>query len=921
MLKSIPILLVVVLLLLLGSVIRAPVTASPMAPGNGGSAAPLARTPVSAEEGEAIARAHLMDNAASYGVSRDDMATLRVTDNYADDITGARYIYFVQTVNGLTIYNAVINVTLLPDGSVLFVGNRTINDIGERAGGATPTLSAREAIDAAARALQLDYTSATVTRIETIGGTERVEVYSGGDLSLESIPVRLVYMPVKGELRLAWDLNIFQQDARHWWSVRMDAATGELLDKADWGVSENWDALLNDPNHIPTDADPATNATFATEIVAPYAPSFVGSYRVYEIPVESPNHATPLPPADGRVLVANPDLPSASPFGWHDTNGAAGAEFTTTQGNNAHAYTDTDGNNLPDAGSSPDGGAGLLFDFPLDLTQQPSTYRPAAVTNLFYWNNLMHDIPHLYGFTEAAGNFQENNYGNGGLGSDYVNAEAQDGGGINNANFFTPPDGLNPRMQMFLWNLTAPQRDGDLDNGIIAHEYGHGISNRLTGGPANVACLQNAEQMGEGWSDWQSVLLTMRPGDTATTNRGVGTYVLNQPTTGVGIRPAPYNTNFAVNNYTYSNLPGMAVPHGVGFVWNTMLWEMNWELINVYGFEANIYDTSPITEGGNILAYRLVSDGMKIQPCLPGFVDGRNAILAADVALTGGDNECTIWTAFARRGLGFSASQGSSASSTDGTAAFDLPPQCTGGPTATPSPSPSPTATLPGGAQVVTYCSTFAPIPIPDASGPVTGTLTIADAETILDLNVILTATHTWVGDLSFVLSNGTINADILNRPGVPASTFGCSGDNYSNLILDDEGDAGDVENLCGANPVNVPGSRYISGDPPNPIYLSGYDGGSTAGTWTIAASDAAGGDTGTFEQFCLEFVVPGNTPTPTTTPDPHTPTPTATGEPGTPTPTATETGSTPTATPSPTATTPPSSESKLYLPLIVRAP
>ena len=47
-----------------------------------------------------------------------------------------------------------------------------------------------------------------------------------------------------------------------------------------------------------------------------------------------------------------------------------------------------------------------------------------------------------------------------------------------------------------------PDRDSDLDNGVIAHEYGHGISNRLTGGPTTVTCLNNAEQMGEGWSDW-----------------------------------------------------------------------------------------------------------------------------------------------------------------------------------------------------------------------------------------------------------------------------------------------------------------------------------------------------------------------------------------------------------------------------------
>ncbi len=64
-----------------------------------------------------------------------------------------------------------------------------------------------------------------------------------------------------------------------------------------------------------------------------------------------------------------------------------------------------------------------------------------AITNLFYMNNMMHDIWYQYGFDEASGNFQENNYSNGGLVGDSVFADAQDGGGLNNANFGTPPDG------------------------------------------------------------------------------------------------------------------------------------------------------------------------------------------------------------------------------------------------------------------------------------------------------------------------------------------------------------------------------------------------------------------------------------------------------------------------------------------------
>jgi subtilisin-like proprotein convertase family protein len=129
-----------------------------------------------------------------------------------------------------------------------------------------------------------------------------------------------------------------------------------------------------------------------------------------------------------------------------------------------------------------------------------------------------------------------------------------------------------------------------------------------------------------------------------------------------------------VNNFTYGDIGGLAVPHGVGFVWATMLWDMTWALVDEHGFNPDIYD--PWNTGGTNLANQLVVDGLLLQPCNPGFVDGRDGILAADQALTGGANQCIIWEAFAARGLGFSASQGSSTSTTDGTEAFDLPNAC-----------------------------------------------------------------------------------------------------------------------------------------------------------------------------------------------------------------------------------------------------
>jgi hypothetical protein len=700
--------------------------------------ATTSQAPALREGAEGIARTHLLNNAATYGVHREDMAGLRLQTERTDRITGAHYLYFIQTVHDLDIYDAIVNVTLAPDGTVVQVGNRAQANLTRRATTATPTISPAQAISASAEALGLAYTPATVIASEAGRGAAQATDFRGGDLSLERIPVQLIYQPTTdGALRLAWDLSIYQLDARHWWSVRVDAATGEMLDRADWVVHDEWgtergtqDAETATYSLASTDTGAngfvgIAGSAFRIPLSAPNASTTIeatslltGTYRVFPIPIESPSIGP-------RQLVANPANATASPFGWHDTNGASGAEFTTTQGNNTHAYSDADGNQLPDAGSSPDGGAGLLFDFPLDLTQAPSTYRPAALSHYFYWTNLLHDISYLYGFDEAAGNFQENNYGNGGMGSDYLYAEGQDGSGTNGGNFSTPPDGTNPRMQMFIWTLTTPHRDGVFDNGVVAHEYGHGISNRLTGGPSNVSCLQNAEAMGEGWSDWQALVLTMRATDTATQNRGIGTYILGQPPTGAGIRIAPYTTDFTFNDYTYADLATNPGAYGAGFIWATMVWELNWELIAAHGFNPDIYDTAV---GGNTLTYKLVQDGMAIQPCSPGFVDGRNAILAADTILTGGANQCLIWAAFARRGLGASASQGSSNSTTDGTAAFNLPPECSG-PTPTPSNTALPSTATPTATSVpptATATSTTIPATVtPTATGvPATATAT-----------------------------------------------------------------------------------------------------------------------------------------------------------------------------------------------------
>jgi len=272
----------------------------------------------------------------------------------------------------------------------------------------------------------------------------------------------------------------------------------------------------------------------------------------------------------------------------------------------------------------------------------------------------------------VSGNFQENNFDKGGLGVDAVQANCQDGSGTNNANFATPRDGQRPRMRMYIWNTITPNRDGDLDNGIIIHEYAHGISNRLTGGPANVNCLGSGEAggMGEGWGDFFATGLRQRQFYNREMVFPMGPYSFNNPR---GIRKFPYTTDLLINpsTYTYLNNAGYEGVHAKGEVWAVILWEVYWNLVDAHGFSADWFEG----KGGNNEVFRNVIDGMKLQPCTPNFVSARDAIIQADKINFEGKNFCRLWKGFAKRGLGTGAI-GTGTGVTRVTESFLVPAEC-----------------------------------------------------------------------------------------------------------------------------------------------------------------------------------------------------------------------------------------------------
>ena len=656
------------------------------------AALPVAAQAISAPPAAVDAAIAHVRSAAALGASGP--SEFAATSGHTSDRSGVSYVYVQQRANGIDVAEAVVSVAVARDGRIVHAAGELAS--GTATASRTPALSAQDAL---ARSAAL-----VGARVLPLGGAQTAADAQQrtvfGEVGGTPVVARLVYVLTETNgLRLSWEVQLPTPDGQHVWLVRLDAQTGAEITRWDMVIHEDFPL---DPSVVPSYAPVATRSAPVGLPFAALSEALVGSYQVYAMPVEAPLWTAPAPPADARTTVANPDNALASPFGWHDTNGAAGAEFTVTRGNNVYAYTDIDNNNVPDAGSSPDGGAGLAFSFPNNLAGDPSTYRPAAVTNLFYWNNVIHDLLYQYGFTEAGGNFQQNNYGRGGVTfDDAVFAEAQDasaGTGNCNANFWTPTDsggdngtglGSRPRMQMYTCDLPAgADSDGDFDNGVIVHEYGHGISNRLVGGPAITTCLQNAEQMGEGWSDWYGLMMTMDAADTRTTLRPIGNYLLGQSQSGAGIRgpgyqPAPggpYAADMTLNTATYgsTNGAGLSQPHGIGFVWAQILWEVTWDLIGAHGFSPNLYNSAGTA--GNQIMFNLVTTGLKLTPCNPGFVSGRDAILAADAQLYPdaanpgrGLHYTTLWTAFARRGLGFSASQGSTSSNADNVQAFDAP--------------------------------------------------------------------------------------------------------------------------------------------------------------------------------------------------------------------------------------------------------
>jgi hypothetical protein len=778
-----------------------------------------------------------------------------------------------------------------------------------------------------------DINSALVKK-EASNTPEQKITFEKGNMAADDFKVRLVYLSddkKSNVAKLTWETQLYTKDRQNYWLVYVDATSGQIIRKQDLVLHCSFGGLEYDFSeaeaklhkqheqkthmHAAVEMDKKMEAiknenTSSLLKASMFAPAVDHKFKVLALPAESPIDFSATN-TQTMVSVLTSGNAVASPFGWNKTTGA---EFQDTRGNNAYSFYDASPGPLGGvpSGASPASTVGVggasTWDYTWDLTKEPEFNSPttpgnlnpnrsAAIVNLFYMNNMMHDIFYGFGFNEENRNFQEVNIfagdpagDRGGVAQDGILAQAQDGGGTNNANFLTLADGVNGQMQMYLWTAaipgkivyidqntydsnynvtggiqytaiqgsfpgspeadtdlskprigkyiivegnnngstpgdsqgcglteasgtglpyeneaevrgniavidrgscsfvekvvsaqlsgaiaaivinnipgseiagmggtdsqsysinipsvmisnddgkelkaaillakeksefisgklfldggTTPKRDGDFDNGVIAHEYGHGISTRLSiRADGGLGTLSGDEQGGEGWSDFWGLYTTLRKNDLASPTtehpngvlptRGIGNYVTYQSPTAKGIRPRPYSIDPAVNAYTYAgstnglgiNGPEITVPHGVGFVWCSMLYDVFQEFVDVYGFNDDIFETGlninlsdASHSGGNNVFNRLVMEGLKLQPASGSFADQRDAILAADLLLFPSATACggskhfkMIWEGFAKRGLGYQedGDYGTNARG-DERDSFGIPPACGG---------------------------------------------------------------------------------------------------------------------------------------------------------------------------------------------------------------------------------------------------
>jgi hypothetical protein len=562
-----------------------------------------------------IALDYVRTHADAFGLSAATISSLKLRKDYVD-IFGTHHLSFVQSVGGISVFGNGLKAHVTKDGQLIAVDGAPVASLPANLG--APGLTAQKARDAAVKDA---FGSSKASVKAQASGVTRATEFSNGDRA------QLVAFKTLSGMRLAWQVITLKEGYVH----VLDAQSGKVLYRLSTLAEDSGKAWRNYPGA----------------------------------------------PVGGTQQTVN-----FTAQGWLP-NGSA-----TLSGNVGHVFLDLNDDDAANAGeevgpSAPNkffypftifGGANCVPGFQCawdpDVAFSWQTNANQDATQMFSFLGRFHD--HLeatpIGFTNAAGNFEASDgdgvSGNALDGANMDGSGLPDGNHVDNANMNTPPDGISPRMQMYLFHqpgTSFPDEDpfiagnsGD-EADIVYHEYTHGLSNRLVVDASGISTLGNiqAGSMGEAWSDWYALDFLVNDAlmmDTAADGElRVGPYVgwgndliRTQPIdcpVGSASANCPGTPGAGPGGYTYGDfgrIIGRPEVHADGEIWVETLWDLRKAL-------------------GSKLTESLVTRAMELSPANPSYLDMRNSILVADQVVNGGRKQNTIWSVFAHRGMGWFA--------------------------------------------------------------------------------------------------------------------------------------------------------------------------------------------------------------------------------------------------------------------------
>lgn len=638
-------------------------------------------TRASKQPASTITLAYLRAHKTAFGLTESDLDTLVLRRRYTD-IAGIQHLSWVQHVDGVEVFGNGLKANVTKRGELISIQGSPVSGLTEQAAaaGTRPKLDAAQARQKAAedvggRVASAGSRTANAGRQVTWGNDDRAQ---------------LVWFVTGGGVRLAWSTYVQARGSGDLnYQHVVDAGSGAVLYR-----------------HDTTDSDRNTTPGAST-----------GGSSTVTPPSGSTTAPTPGPsdPAKatrkGEALVFS-NYPGAKHGGKQKVydlvkHKMVPAKATSLSGYYVNAFADVNDNDVADAGetvavpgstgtkdqykfASFPGANSLCKSYRLctwdpDVASSWSKNKAADVTQGFFYDSTYHDylLHKPFGFTRAAGNFEHKD-------GDEVQLNALDGAAtdsglpdgshIDNANMNTPPDGIAPTMQMYLFHYPGASNTDDpflptsssFDPSVILHEYTHGLSNRLVVDAMGNSTLNSiqAGSMGEAWSDYYAndYLIshklesdTKKSGDVVTgkyVDAGqhlIRTMGIDCPVSTTSSRcTAPSG---AKGGYTYgdfSSIIGYPEVHASGEIWGQTLWDLRAKL-------------------GHKVTGMLTTRAMELSPSDPSFLDMRNAILQADAAVYDGRYRAKIWSVFAKRGMGFYASSVPSQDTTP-TQSFSKPP-------------------------------------------------------------------------------------------------------------------------------------------------------------------------------------------------------------------------------------------------------